>query len=37
VHDEQGRFIDVNEQSCIDLGYSREELLSLTINDISWG
>jgi PAS domain S-box-containing protein len=37
VHDEQGRFIDVNEQSCIDLGYSREELLSLTINDISRG
>lgn len=37
VHDEQGRFIDVNEQSCIDLGYSREELLALTINDISSG
>lgn len=37
VHDVHGRLLDVNEQSCIDLDYSREELLSLTINDISRG
>ncbi len=28
------RFIDINEKACQDLGYSREELLSLTIFDI---
>jgi len=28
------RFLDVNEKSCRDLGYSREELLSLSIRDI---
>ncbi|MFX9784325.1 hypothetical protein ABTP12_18315, partial [Acinetobacter baumannii] len=28
---------DINEQSSIDLGYSREELLAMTINDISIG
>jgi PAS domain S-box-containing protein len=28
------RFLDVNEKACIDLGYSREELLSMTIFDI---
>ncbi|HZI99973.1 MAG TPA: PAS domain-containing protein, partial [Gemmatimonadaceae bacterium] len=37
VHDAQGRFLDINEQSSIDLGYSREELLAMTINDISIG
>lgn len=35
VHDVLGRILDVNERSCADLGYSREELLKLTINDIS--
>lgn len=31
------RFIDVNETACRDLGYSREELLSMTIYDIDPG
>jgi len=37
VHDESGRFLDVNAQSCADLGYSREELPGLSISDISRG
>jgi PAS domain S-box-containing protein len=28
------RFLDVNDRSCRDLGYTREELLSLTVPDI---
>jgi PAS domain S-box-containing protein len=28
------RFLDVNERACVELGYSREELLSMTVNDI---
>jgi PAS domain S-box-containing protein len=28
------RFLDVNEKACAELGYSREELLSLTVFDI---
>ena len=28
------RFLDVNEKACRDLGYSREELLSLTVLDV---
>jgi PAS domain S-box-containing protein len=28
------RFLDVNEKACLELGYSREELLSMTIFDI---
>ncbi|MGD0508663.1 MAG: PAS domain S-box protein [Terriglobales bacterium] len=28
------RFIDVNEKACVDLGYSRDELLSLTVYDV---
>ncbi len=27
-------FLDVNERSCVDLGYTREELLSRTVKDI---
>jgi formate hydrogenlyase transcriptional activator len=27
-------FLDVNERSCVELGYSREELLSMTVFDI---
>lgn len=37
VHDTSGRFLDVNARSCSDLGYSRDELLSMSINDISVG
>jgi PAS domain S-box-containing protein len=29
------RFIDVNDRACTDLGYSREELLSMKLHDIS--
>ncbi len=36
VHDVQGNILDVNSQSCADLGYSRDELLRMTINDISY-
>ena len=28
------RFLDVNQKGCLDLGYSREEMLSLTVFDI---
>jgi PAS domain S-box-containing protein len=34
VDPETGRFLDVNEKSCIDHGYTRQELLSSTIFDI---
>ena len=29
------RFLDVNEKACRDLGYTREELLSLTVSDVN--
>jgi PAS domain S-box-containing protein len=31
------RFLDVNEKACMELGYSREELLSMTVFDIDPG
>ena len=31
---ETGQFIDVNERACTDLGYSRNELLSMNVQDI---
>ncbi len=34
VDPETGRFLDVNAKSCLELGYSREEYLSLRISDI---
>jgi len=34
VDPETGRFLDVNETGCADLGYSREEFLSLRVSDI---
>jgi PAS domain S-box-containing protein len=34
VDPETLRFLDVNERACIELGYSREELLSMTVLDI---
>ena len=34
VHDSHGRFIDVNQRGCDSLGYSRAELLTMTIADI---
>ena len=35
VHDEEGRFVDCNSQACNLLGYTREELLSRSVADIS--
>jgi diguanylate cyclase (GGDEF)-like protein/PAS domain S-box-containing protein len=35
VHDEQGRFVDCNSQATLLLGYAREELLSMTVWDVS--
>jgi len=34
LHDIQGRILNVNRQACESLGYSREELLSMTIADV---
>jgi PAS domain S-box-containing protein len=34
VDPETLRFIDINGKACTDLGYSREELLSMTVSDI---
>lgn len=35
IHDQRGQFLDVNERACRSLGYSREELLRMTVLDIS--
>ena len=34
VDPETGRFLDVNEKACLDLGYGREELLALSVFNI---
>ncbi len=34
LHDAQGRMVDVNQTACESLGYSREELLSMSVTDI---
>ena len=34
AHDMEGRISDVNRKACESLGYSREELLSMTVMDI---
>jgi diguanylate cyclase (GGDEF)-like protein/PAS domain S-box-containing protein len=34
AHDLGGRFTDVNKQACKSLGYSREELLKMTVLDV---
>ena len=34
VHDDAGRFVDVNERACQSLGYSRTELLQIGVLDI---
>lgn len=34
LHDTEGRIIDVNQQACDGLGYTREELLHMTVLDI---
>jgi PAS domain S-box-containing protein len=35
VHDEQGRFVDCNAEACRALGYSREELLKLSVVNVA--
>jgi PAS domain S-box-containing protein len=35
IDPETGRFLDVNEKDCTNLGYSRNELLSLRVSDIA--
>lgn len=34
LHDDEGRFLDVNQQACESLGFSREELLAMTVADV---
>ena len=34
VHDFSGRFIEVNQQACKNLGYTRDELLQMNVTDI---
>jgi PAS domain S-box-containing protein len=34
IRDEEGRFLEVNRAACEHLGYSREELLGMTVADI---
>ena len=37
LHDLEGRFVDVNQRACDSLGYSREELLNLSVPDVDRG
>lgn len=37
VHDLRGRLVEVNRHACEALGYSREELLGMTVGDIECG
>ena len=37
MHDLEGRLLDVNRQACEGLGYTREELLSMSVADIEAG
>ncbi len=37
VHDEDGRFLDINRGACRSLGYTRDELMSLNAADIQKG
>jgi len=37
VHDLEGRFVDVNLKACESVGYTRQELLKLSISDIDIG
>jgi two-component system, cell cycle sensor histidine kinase and response regulator CckA len=34
IDPETGRFLDINEKACTDLGYTREEMLSLSVMDV---
>jgi len=35
IHDERGRFVDCNAEACRALGYTREELLALSVADVT--
>ena len=35
IDPETGRFLDMNEKGCTDLGYTREEVLGMTVPDIN--
>ena len=35
LHDDQGKFVDVNQRACESLGYSREELLKMGVSDVA--
>jgi PAS domain S-box-containing protein len=35
LHDGQGKIVDVNKQACDSLGYTRKELLSMTIAEVA--
>ena len=37
VHDREGRLLDVNQSACESLGYSRKELLRMSVGDIEQG
>jgi PAS domain S-box-containing protein len=36
AHDFEGKFLDVNQRACDSVGYSRDELMAMTIMDISF-
>jgi len=35
LHDDHGKFLDVNHRACESLGYSREELLKMSVSDVT--
>jgi PAS domain S-box-containing protein len=35
LHDEHGKLLDVNRRACESLGYSREELLKMSVSDVT--
>lgn len=37
LHDIDGKFVDVNNQGCVALGYSRKEILDLSVPDVEVG
>jgi len=37
VYDQKGRFVDVNEQGCSHLGYSRGEILTMSMDEVAPG
>ncbi len=37
IHDSHGKFLDCNQKACDSLGYTREEILRMTVRDIDVG